>query len=846
MNFRVLVRSRWLVRIFAVTISTAALIWGIQLSGSDLSETATRVRAPEASALPHEVENLALLMFPELYQSLSPVHQEFFRERVAFVHDPNRLTDDLPPAVCFSPGVSEEVMQSFNYGGDLLARYWQEPRWSTTAHGSTGGQGDPITITYSFPPDGTTTTGGGVNDLHAWLTGIYGNEATWQAIFATIFTRWQNLAGVTYVYEPNDDGVSQSSGNVGALGVRGDVRICARFIDGDGGGGGSVLAFNSYPNHGDMVLDSADPFYDDISDQSQGLKNVVWHEHGHGLGMEHVCPVSQTKLMEPFISFNFGGPQQDDIRNAHRHYGDFYEPDNSPGAATDLGDFGASGGVTLGNLPSNSPYPAVATASRLSIDANGEQDYFFFETTAPARINVQVIPVGNGPPGYADGAQTCGGSSGCCATNPSTISRSIADLSVELIASNGSTVLAGPTTAAIGLTDSINGFAMPVAGGRYVRVFESPDLAPGQTQMYTLSLTFLSYTPLTITLPQGPPASLDPGQPETFNVIVTPGNETLVANSATLHYRYDGGTFLTTPLVLISGNNYTATLPAPACEDNPEFYISAQGTNSGIVTNPAGGASSPYAATVTQDTCGGPPAPPTGVQATDGSFCDKVTITWNASEGATSYEVWRHTIDDPNSSTLLQDGIVNTTYDDATADPGATYYYWLTGCNLSGCSDSGAPDTGFVAAASAAPTGLSATLDTVCGAVDVAWTAAAGAPSYNVYRNTVDDFNTSVQVDDTANTTSSDVTGDPAVTYFYWVTSENTCGESAPAGSVTGSAAPKGDFNLDGTIDGADLPQLVEAHLGALQLLDCADLEAPFGTLDQDDLDAIIAILIGL
>ena len=39
------------------------------------------------------------------------------------------------------------------------------------------------------------------------------------------------------------------------------------------------------------------------------------------------------------------------------------------------------------------------------------------------------------------------------------------------------------------------------------------------------------------------------------------------------------------------------------------------------------------------------PDPPTGVDATDGVYPDKVRITWNPSAGATSYEVWRNTRD---------------------------------------------------------------------------------------------------------------------------------------------------------------------------------------------------------
>ncbi len=39
-----------------------------------------------------------------------------------------------------------------------------------------------------------------------------------------------------------------------------------------------------------------------------------------------------------------------------------------------------------------------------------------------------------------------------------------------------------------------------------------------------------------------------------------------------------------------------------------------------------------------------PPQPPTNVTASNGTFCDRVQVTWNASAGATSYQVFRSTV----------------------------------------------------------------------------------------------------------------------------------------------------------------------------------------------------------
>ena len=91
------------------------------------------------------------------------------------------------------------------------------------------------------------------------------------------------------------------------------------------------------------------------------------HEHGHGLGMEHVCPLLGARLMEPFINLSFDGPQHDEIRGGQRRYGDIFEPNNSAGAAADLGMVPFGTQIEVGTVPA--PLP-IEQSSLLSIDAN--------------------------------------------------------------------------------------------------------------------------------------------------------------------------------------------------------------------------------------------------------------------------------------------------------------------------------------------------------------------------------------------------------------------------------------------------------------------------------------------
>jgi len=103
---------------------------------------------------------------------------------------------------------------------------------------------------------------------------------------------------------------------------------------------------------------------------------------------------------------------------------------------------------------------------------------------------------------------------------------------------------------------------------------------------------------ISIHLPNGAPTLLTPGVVTTFSVLVTASNESVVPGTATLHYRYDGGAWQTSALISAGGSFFDAQLPAPGCTDTPEFYLSAEGDVSGLVTNPAGAPAEFYSAGV--------------------------------------------------------------------------------------------------------------------------------------------------------------------------------------------------------------------------------------------------------
>jgi hypothetical protein len=386
------------------------------------------------------------------------------------------------------------ILKSFLLAGALLIAitsadpalaYIPGTRWTTTASGPASSTGDPVTLTWSIVPDGTTIPDEGASNFISYFDGLFGagpggsdlTQRPWFAYFQQGFARWNQLGGVNFVYEPHDDG-SQLENLSGSLGVRGDIRIGGANVDGPSG----TLAFTFLPNNGDMVFDTGETtIFADAANNHRSVRDVLMHELGHAFGINHVVSSTDALLMEPFLDTLIDGPQLDDIRAVQGTYGDANEKTNNftgndtAVTATPLGLITAGATRTIGADAAGASQLVLPTqADFVSIANSADTDFYSFSVSAASLLSATLTPLGGV---FSQGAQ--GG------TESSFDANARNDLALAILGADGSTILGLSNNTGAGGIESLANLALQPGSEYFARITGST----ANVQLYELSLT---------------------------------------------------------------------------------------------------------------------------------------------------------------------------------------------------------------------------------------------------------------------------------------------------------------------------------------------------------------------
>lgn len=186
--------------------------------------------------------------------------------------------------------------------------------------------------------------------------------------------------------------------------------------------------------------------------------------------------------------------------------------------------------------------------------------------------------------------------------------------------------------------------------------------------------------------------------------------------------------------------------------------------------------------TATPAALGTAPAAPTGISTT--SSDGWVFLQWTAPTGATGHKMFRSTTSGGTFTEITAP--TGTLYTDSTVSNGTTYYYKIKATNSHGDSAFSAEVVGTPKTPAPAPGSLAA----VGGGnkVTLTWTAATGAESYRVYRDTsaVGPFPLLASPTGTSYVDTGLVNG---TTYYYKVRSANSNGDGTTSSTVNATPA---------------------------------------------------------
>jgi len=329
-----------------------------------------------------------------------------------------------------------------------------------------------------------------------------------------------------------------------------------------------------------------------------------------------------------------------------------------------------------------------------------------------------------------------------------------------------STTSGAETTIATGVTTLNYTDNSAVNGTKYYYVVQAANTAGTSANSVEVSAT-----------PTPPPAP-----PAPTGLIATPGDNTVSLSwnpspTATSYNVLQSTTSGAESLIAagLTTTNYTDS----SVSDGTKYYYVVQAVlGSSTSTNSAEVSATPSA----------PPAPPapTGLNATPGD--NTVSLTWNASAGATSYNVLQGT--SSGGESVIATGVTGTGYTDNSVSDGTTYFYEVQAVNGSSVSTNSAEVSTVPAPPPAPlpPTGVTATPGN--NYVIVTWNPSAGASSYNILQGTTSGGE-SLIASGINDTNFTDFSAADGTKYYYVIQAVNgvgTSGNSAEVSTTPGTA----------------------------------------------------------
>ena len=276
-------------------------------------------------------------------------------------------------------------------------------RWTATKTNGGGLQrGDAITVTWSVVPDGESWSRGSNSDLIDYLdVGWSVNVADrtpdltnrpWWDLMDRVYDQYQRVSGLTMIYDAEQDSAGVDTG------TSGDIRIGGVPFTWENDKGG-VLADNSFPNNGDMRIDTyrgdnGVPSF--FHTNSNAFRNLIAHESGHGMGLSHSDISGANAVMETPLESNFWGLQFDDIYAFNRLYGDPLEKlggNDTSGTAYDLTPLLTNSTFTLGTDANDSSVNEM-DSDWVGIDGTSDQDWYQIDMATTGLIMVELTPLG--------------------------------------------------------------------------------------------------------------------------------------------------------------------------------------------------------------------------------------------------------------------------------------------------------------------------------------------------------------------------------------------------------------------------------------------------------------------